>query len=142
MTSNFEYKVYIYNYYNYLNNSIYTVYIIVITEYSIAIYLVVRYGSAFWSRSGDYLVLLLNSTALAGVTFKYCYKGRTKDKLNSFFITIQSPWHSHLCNCEHPLEGSGNIQLCRWYFCLAENLKLYITYNSITVLLYITVYID
>ena len=92
MTSNFEYKVYIYNYYNYLNNSIYTVYITVITVYSsvviIAIYLVVRYGSAFWSRFGDYLVLLLNSTALAGVTFSYCNKGRTKDKLNSFFITI------------------------------------------------------
>ena len=85
MTSNFEYKVYIYNYYNYLNNSIYTVYITVVTVYSIAIYLVVRYGSAFWSRSGDYLVLLLNSTALAGVNYNYCNKGRTKDKLNSFF---------------------------------------------------------
>ena len=100
MTSNFEYKVYIYNYYNYLNNSIYTVYITVITVYSIAIYLVVRYGSAFWSRSWSYLVLLLNSTALAGVTFSYCYNRRTKDKLNSFFITTQSPYYNHLCNCE------------------------------------------
>ena len=137
MTSNFEYKVYIYNYYNYLNNSIYTVYIIVITEYSIAIYLVVRYGSAFWSRSGDYLVLLLNSTALAGVTFSYPCKGRTKDKFNSFFITTQSPYYSHLCNCEIHKREWENPCYIDGIFCLAENLKLYITYNSITVYYYI-----
>ena len=133
MTSNFEYKVYIYNYYNYLNNSIYTVYIIVITEYSIAIYLVVRYGSAFWSRSWSYLVLLLNSTALARVNFSYCYKGRTKDKLNSFFITINLHTIAIYVTVKSTRGKWENPCYVDGIFCLAENLKLYITYNSITV---------